>query len=111
MLFIAGALVIGLFATVIPLAVWDVDALHPAFVIWLLVPFFVLGVFGRRGNVLIKGLGLAALAVGMFVLEVDILRDESSTSALGLLFLPVYALVGVVALLTINAIVRRSTTR
>ena len=110
-----AVLLVGLVAAISPFALfghgggWSLGDLFfdVFFIAWFISPFLlVIWLYDRliRGErvVLTGGLALATVAF-----EIAVIRDESSTAAIALLFLPIYLLGGMAILLLVSLILRR----
>jgi hypothetical protein len=108
-----AALVAGLAAAVwVPFYWWTsgggFDGWTLAFAIWQVIPFGLLLLLHGRGGFSNIGTLLTAVAVAGFIVVgyVEILRSDSSTAALGLLYLPIYSVVVVVIAAVVDLIAR-----
>jgi hypothetical protein len=103
--------VVGLAAVLIPLEVVDSgagpwSAVDVVFIAWLMTPFALLAALVgklRDAELLVLGAGLTIATIGI---ETSIMRSESSTASIGLLFLPLYLVTGMVVVMLVAKLVR-----
>jgi hypothetical protein len=104
-----GVASVGLIAVVVPLEIGDAWGWSPVdvvFLVWLMTPFlWLIAVLGRLGGaeqvVLTAGLAVATAAF-----ETAVIRSDSSTAAIGLLFLPLYLFVALAAVVFLGRVWR-----